>query len=70
MADRNSGEVLLERMVRAVEKVRDRLLRATRALDSAGVPYAVVDGNAVAAWVADVDPAAVRSTQEVDILLR
>lgn len=65
-----SGEVLLERMVRAVEKVRDRLLRATRALESAGVPYAVVGGNAVAAWVADVDPAAVRNTQDVDILLR
>lgn len=70
MADRIPGEVLLERMVRAVEKVRDRLLRATRALDAAGVPYAVVGGNAVAAWVADVDPAAVRNTQDVDILLR
>lgn len=70
MAEKVSGEVLLERMVRAVEKVRDRLLRATRALESAGVPYAVVGGNAVAAWVADVDPAAVRNTQDVDILLR
>lgn len=70
MADRHSGEVLLERMMRAVEKVRDRLLRATRALDLAGVPYAVVGGNAVAAWVADVDPAAVRNTQDVDLLLR
>lgn len=70
MAEQASGEVLLERMVRAVEKVRDRLLRATRALESASVPYAVVGGNAVAAWVADVDPAAVRNTQDVDILLR
>ncbi|HVA47434.1 MAG TPA: nucleotidyltransferase family protein [Pirellulales bacterium] len=70
MADMISGEVLLERMVRAVEKVRDRLLRATRALDAAGVPYAVVGGNAVAAWVAEVDSAAVRNTQDVDILLR
>ncbi|MGH7135507.1 MAG: hypothetical protein ACREHD_07185 [Pirellulales bacterium] len=70
MADMISGELLLERMVQAVEKVRDRLMRATRALDSAGVPYAVVGGNAVAAWVAEVDPAAVRNTQDVDILLR
>ncbi|HQU47382.1 MAG TPA: hypothetical protein PK867_31555, partial [Pirellulales bacterium] len=70
MADMISGEVLLERMVRAVERVRDRLLRATRALDAAGVPYAVVGGNAVAAWVAEVDSAAVRNTQDVDILLR
>src|SRR4051812_22168331 len=57
-------------MVRAVERVRQRLLRATAALEAAGVPYAVAGGNAVAAWVAKVDPAAVRNTQDVDILLR
>src|SRR3954449_10253060 len=61
---------LLERMVTAVERVRDRLKRATAALEAAGVPYAVVGGNAVAAWVATIDPAAVRNTQDVDILLR
>jgi hypothetical protein len=60
----------LDRMVRAVEKVRDRLLHATAALEGAAVPYAVIDGNAVAAWVARVDEAAVRFTQDVDILLR
>ncbi len=64
------GEVSWERMIRAVEKVRDRLLRATTALNQAGVPYAVVGGNAVAAWVSRVDEAAVRNTQNVDILLR
>jgi hypothetical protein len=64
------NETLLDRMVRAVELVRERLLRATAALEAAGVPYAVADGNAVAAWVARVDPAAVRNTQDVDILLR
>jgi hypothetical protein len=57
-------------MVRAVELVRIRLLRATAALEAAGVPYAVAGGNAVAAWVATIDPAAVRNTQDVDILLR
>lgn len=56
-------------MVRAVERVRARLRRASRCLDEAGVPYAVADGNAVAAWVASVDEAAVRNTQDVDILL-
>jgi hypothetical protein len=61
---------LLERMVTAVERVRDRLKRATAALEAAGVPYAVVGGNAVAAWVATIDPGAVRNTQDVDILLR
>jgi hypothetical protein len=57
-------------MIRAVEKVRERLLRATAALEKAGVPYAVVGGNAVAAWVSRVDEGAVRNTQDVDILVR
>jgi hypothetical protein len=57
-------------MIRAVEKVRGRLLRAASALESAGVPYAVAGGNAVAAWASRVDEAAVRNTQHVDILLR
>lgn len=59
----------LERMVRAVERVRQRLLRSTKALENAGVAYAVVGGNAVAAWVARVDESAVRNTQDVDILI-
>jgi len=58
------------RMIQAVEAVRDRALRATRALEEAGIPYAVAGGTAVAAWVARVDRAAVRNTQDVDILLR
>jgi hypothetical protein len=60
----------LDRMVRAVELVRERLLRATGALEKAGIPYAVAGGNAVAAWVAQVDVSAVRNTQDVDILIR
>jgi hypothetical protein len=65
-----SSELILDRMVRAVEKVRERLSRAATALEKAGIPYAVVGGNAVAAWVARVDEAAVRNTQDVDILIR
>jgi len=53
-----------------VEKVRQRLLRAASILDKADIPYAVVGGNAVAAWVSRVDEAAVRNTQDVDILIR
>lgn len=64
------GPVSWERMIRAVEKVRARLDRAVAALKSAGIPYAVAGGNAVAAWVSRVDEAAVRNTQDVDILLR
>src|SRR6266581_2483079 len=51
---------ILDRMERAVAKVRERLLRATAVLNKAGVPYAVVDGHAVASWVATVDEGAVR----------
>jgi hypothetical protein len=64
------AEVSWERMSNAVEKVRQRLLRAALALDQAGVPYSVAGGNAVAAWVSRVDEAAVRNTQDVDIILR
>jgi hypothetical protein len=66
-----AGQIdVLQRMVDAVELVRRRLLRASAALTAAGVPYAVVGGNAVAAWVSTVDVAAVRNTQDVDILIR
>src|SRR5271165_69001 len=61
---------ILDRMERAVVKVRERLLRATAALNQAGVPYAVVGGNAVASWVATVDEGAVRNTRDVDMLVR
>ena len=64
------ANVSWERMIRAVEKVRERLQRAAAALAGAGVPYAVAGGNAVAAWVSRVDEAAVRNTRDVDILLR
>ncbi len=59
-----------DRMIEAVQAVRDRALRATAALERAGIPYAMAGGNAVAAWVARVDRAAVRNTQDVDILVR
>jgi hypothetical protein len=60
----------LERVVSAVEKVRRRLLRAAAALNGAGILYAVAGGNAVALWVSRVDEAAIRNTQDVDILIR
>lgn len=60
---------ILDKMVMAVELVRDRLRRAAAALESAHIPYAVIGGNAVAAWVAKIDPAGVRNTQDVDMIL-
>jgi len=64
------GWDILDRMERAVLKVRERLLRATKALNEAGIPYAIVGGHAVASWVATVDEGAVRNTRDVDILVR
>ncbi|MFN2509271.1 MAG: hypothetical protein ABR589_10930 [Chthoniobacterales bacterium] len=65
-----TGEVSWRRMEGGIEKVRRRLLRAAEALRAARLPYAVVGGNAVAAWVSRVDEAAVRNTRDVDLLVR
>jgi len=54
----------------ALDEVTERLERITKALEAASVPYALVGGQAVALWVATKDPAAVRTTKDVDILLR
>ncbi len=70
MNELHVDENLMQRMVRAVEKVRERMLRAVQALETAEIPYAVVGGNAMAAWVATIDEAAVRNTPNVDVLLR
>lgn len=56
-------------MIGAVQDVRDRLNRATAALQAANIPYAVIGGNAVAAWVSRVDRAAVRNTRDVHLLI-
>ena len=66
---REQGIDIFERMFRAVELVQQRLNRACEALRQAQVPYAVVGGNAVAAWVATIDEGAVRNTRDVDLLL-
>jgi Uncharacterised nucleotidyltransferase len=65
-----TGEALWQRMERAVEKVQRRLQRTVATLEQAGIPYAIIGGNAVRAWVAQVDEVAVRTTRDVDILLR
>src|SRR5690606_32409782 len=51
--------------VMAVERVERRLRLVAGALDAAGIPYAVIGGNAVAAWVGRVDPGATRATRDV-----
>ncbi len=60
---------LWKQYVMALDRVTDRLGRICTALEEASVPYALVGGQAVAMWVATRDPAAVRTTKDVDILL-
>ena len=58
---------VLERYEEALETIAERARRAASALEKYSVPYAVIGGNAVASWVASVDPEAVRGTRDVDI---
>lgn len=53
----------------AMERVEQRLRKVTAALDAAGIRYAVIGGNAVAVWVSKADPAATRTTKDVELLV-
>jgi hypothetical protein len=53
----------------AVDRVDGLLRTVTAALDGAGTDYAVVGGDAVAAWVVRADPSATRSTRDVELLV-
>ncbi|MEZ6114875.1 MAG: hypothetical protein R3C99_28250 [Pirellulaceae bacterium] len=64
-----TGDALWERIERSLEKVKERLRRVTSTLNDAEIPYAVIGGNAVQLWVAQVDESAVRNTRDVDIVL-
>jgi len=66
---RFTGDELWKRMNRAVEKIQERLEKTAATLEAAQIPYAIIGGNAVRAWVAQADEAAVRTTRDVDILL-
>ena len=57
-------------MERAVENVIERLRKTARILAADQIPYAVVGGHAVRIWVTQIDAAAVRTTKDVDILIR
>ena len=70
MAILHLSPVNWQRMSDAVDKIRHRLLHVSACLKKANLPYAVIGGNAVAAWVSRVDESAVRNTRDVDVLLR
>ena len=59
-----------ERMIAAVDAVRERASRIATALERATIEHAIIGGNAIAAWVARVDVEAVRNTKDVDLLVR
>ncbi len=59
-----------ERMLQAVERVKQRLIRAVEALEAAESPTPSSGGHAVAVWVSRVDEGGVRNTPDVDILIR
>jgi hypothetical protein len=64
------GETSWTRVSEGIEKVKARLRRATALFEAAGLPHAVIAGNAVAAWVSRVDDSVVRNTRDVDLLVR
>lgn len=53
-----------------METISERVLRVTRALEKDGIPHQVIGGLAVAAWVFKADPDAVRTTMDVDLVIR
>ena len=69
-AFRVNGPYAFERAEQAVMRVLERLQRTVNALESESIPYAIVGGHAVAAWVSTIDPGAIRNTVDVDVLLR
>jgi hypothetical protein len=69
MTQTSSPPSLWDRYIMAMDAVTARLERITHALEQSGVPYALCGGQAVALWVSTKDPAAVRTTKDVDILL-
>lgn len=60
---------ILARLLRAARKVQARLVRVSRLLNESQVPYAVIGGHAVAAWVATKDESMMRASPEVEILV-
>jgi len=66
----SAKSISLDRMVAAVDQVRQRLLKTCHALANANIPYAVVGGNAIALWVSTVDEGAVRNTRDVDVMIQ
>lgn len=61
---------LWEKHVMALDDVTARFNRIKQAFEARAIPYALVGGQAVALWVATIDPSAVRTTKDVDLLVK
>jgi hypothetical protein len=61
---------IFTRYERAMDETEGRKRRITASLAKHAVPYALVGGQAVVAWVSTIDPDATRTTKDVDILLQ
>ncbi len=64
------GDQLWKKIGESMDRVEVRLRKVIAILETSGVPFAIVGGNAVRIWVAQVDPGAVRATNDVDVLIR
>ncbi len=64
------GDQLWKKIGESMDRVELRLRKTIAILEAAGIPFAIVGGNAVRIWVAQVDPGAVRATNDVDVLIR
>ena len=63
------GEAIWDQIVSSVQAVRERLERATQALERAGISCAVIGGNAVYLWMEKHDEGGERNTPNVDLLV-
>lgn len=64
------GDQLWKKIGESMDRVEVRLRKVIAILEASGIPFAIVGGNAVRIWVAQVDPGAVRATNDVDVLIR
>jgi len=64
------GDQLWKRIGESMDRVELRLRKVIAILETIGIPFAIVGGNAVRIWVAQVDPGTVRATNDVDVLIR
>jgi hypothetical protein len=69
MSPTTPPESIFRQHDRLMGELEQRMQRIVGALNSAGIRYAVIGGQAVIAWVSTVDPDAARTTKDIDLLV-